>query len=113
MAQVDRITEDIAHMPLAVFIFRDNESSMVNYSLDKRLTITIKFISNKHCEILVSCSDEERNCIQAHKTSCKVMELHGRSRNCMQARETSCKLMELHVSPLNFMKVKGTACKLL
>ena len=31
---------------------------------------------NKHCEILVSCSDEERNCMQAHGTSCKLIELH-------------------------------------
>ena len=26
MTQVDRITEDIAHMPVAAFIFRDRES---------------------------------------------------------------------------------------
>ena len=25
---------------------------------------------NKHCEILVSCSDEERNCMQAYVTAC-------------------------------------------
>ena len=24
---------------------------------------------NKHCEILVSCSDKDRNCIQAHETA--------------------------------------------
>ena len=34
-------------------------------------------------QILVSCSDKERNCMQAHETSCKA---HG----------TSCKLRELH-----------------
>ena len=28
---------------------------------------------NKHCEILVSCSDEERNCLQAQGTACKLM----------------------------------------
>ena len=28
---------------------------------------------NKHCEILVSCSDKERNCIQAHETACKLI----------------------------------------
>ena len=28
---------------------------------------------NKHCEILVSCSDKERNCIQAHENACKLM----------------------------------------
>ena len=32
MTQVDRITEDIAHMPVAAFIFRDRESDQVHYS---------------------------------------------------------------------------------
>ena len=32
MTQVDRITEDIAHMPVAAFIFRDKESDEVNFS---------------------------------------------------------------------------------
>ena len=32
MTQVDRITEDIAHMPVAAFIFRDNERDEVYYS---------------------------------------------------------------------------------
>ena len=36
MTQVDRITEDIAHMPVAAFIFRDNESDEVHYSTDIR-----------------------------------------------------------------------------
>ena len=36
MTQVDRITEDIAHMPVAAFIFRDKESEEVNYSSDVR-----------------------------------------------------------------------------
>ena len=36
MTQVDRITEDIAHMPVAAFIFRDNESDEVQYSSDIR-----------------------------------------------------------------------------
>ena len=36
MTQVDRITEDIAHMPVAAFIFRDNESNAVHYSSDIR-----------------------------------------------------------------------------
>ena len=48
MTQVDRITEDIDHMPVAAFIFRDKEISMVNYSSDKRLTIEIKFISKNY-----------------------------------------------------------------
>ena len=42
MTEVDKITENIEHMPVAAFIFRENESDMVNYSLDKRLTIKIK-----------------------------------------------------------------------
>ena len=32
MTQVDRITEDIDHMPVAAFIFRDKESDKVFYS---------------------------------------------------------------------------------
>ena len=36
MTQVDRITEDIAHMPVAAFIFRDKESDEVQYSKDIR-----------------------------------------------------------------------------
>ena len=36
MTQVDRITEDIAHMPVAAFIFRDKESDEVHYSTDNR-----------------------------------------------------------------------------
>jgi len=28
---------------------------------------------NKHFEILVSCSDKEKNCMQAHETACKLM----------------------------------------
>ena len=36
MTQVDRITEDIAHMPVAAFIFRNQESDEVHYSSDIR-----------------------------------------------------------------------------
>ena len=36
MTQVDRITEDIAHMPVATFIFRDKERDKVHYSNDIR-----------------------------------------------------------------------------
>ena len=36
MTQVDRITEDIAHMPVAAFIFRDKESDDVKFSTDIR-----------------------------------------------------------------------------
>ena len=43
MTQVDQITEDIAHMPVAAFIFRDKESDEVHYSTDIRY---IQFKSN-------------------------------------------------------------------
>ena len=36
MTQVDRITEDIAHMPVAAFIFREKESDEVHYSTNMR-----------------------------------------------------------------------------
>ena len=36
MTQVDRITEDIDHMPVAAFIFRDQESDEVHFSSDIR-----------------------------------------------------------------------------
>ena len=67
----------------------------------------VQLIINKHCEILVSCSDRERNCMQAHETACKLMKLRASLWYCMQAYVTACKLMELHV---NF---SVTACKLM
>ena len=36
MTQVDRITEAIDQMPVAAFIFRDNESDEVHFSFDIR-----------------------------------------------------------------------------
>ena len=36
MIMVDRITEDIAHMPVAAFIFKDKESDEVPYPFDIR-----------------------------------------------------------------------------
>ena len=36
MTQVDMITEDIDHMPVAAFIFRDQESDEIHYSPDIR-----------------------------------------------------------------------------
>ena len=36
MTQVDKITEDIDHMPFAAFIFRNKESDEVQYSSDIR-----------------------------------------------------------------------------
>ena len=36
MTQVDRITEDIDHMPVAAFIFKEKESDEVHYSADIR-----------------------------------------------------------------------------
>ena len=47
MTQVDRITEDIDHMPVAAFIFRDKESDKVLYSFDIRSSrsfIRLRFI---------------------------------------------------------------------
>ena len=38
MTQVDRITEEINHMPVAAFIFRDQESDVVHFSTDIRCT---------------------------------------------------------------------------
>ena len=43
MTQVDRITEDIAHMPVAAFIFRDKESDEVHYSTDIRYLVQNQF----------------------------------------------------------------------
>ena len=39
MTQVDRITGDIAHMPVAAFIFREKENNTVHYPSDKRLSL--------------------------------------------------------------------------
>ena len=36
MTKVDRITEEMEHMPVAAFIFRDKESDEVHYSSDIR-----------------------------------------------------------------------------
>ena len=54
-----------------------------------------KYVSklNKHCEILVSCSDKELNCIQAHETVCKLLKLPVSLGNCMEAYVTQWKLM--------------------
>ena len=41
MTQVDKITEDIAHIPVAAFIFRDKDSDEVHYSMDIRYLIEI------------------------------------------------------------------------
>ena len=43
MTQVDRITEDIAHMPVAAFIFRDKKSDEVHYSTDIRYLVQNQF----------------------------------------------------------------------
>ena len=48
MTQVDRITEDIAHMPVAAFIFRDKESDEVHYSTDIRYLINKTKYSRLH-----------------------------------------------------------------
>ena len=53
MTQVDRITEDIAHMPVAAFIFRDKESDEVHYSTSIRYLFLKQIkIGNKFDQIL-------------------------------------------------------------
>ena len=47
MTQVDRITEDIDHMPVASFIFRDQESDEVQFSENIRWTFKIYLDSRK------------------------------------------------------------------
>ena len=39
MTKVDRITEDIDHMPLAAFIFREKDTDEVNFSFNIRLVL--------------------------------------------------------------------------
>ena len=48
MTQVQHITEDIAHMPVAAFIFRDKESDEVHYSTDIRYLINKTKYSRLH-----------------------------------------------------------------
>ena len=67
---------------------------------------------NKHCRNLVSCSDKERNCIQAHETLCKPMELHVISWNFMQDKGPASKLIDLHESSCNCMQA-GPSYKLI
>ena len=47
----------------------------------------------------------ERNCIQAHETACKLIKLYVSLWNFMKAQGTACacKLMELHASTLTCM----------
>ena len=52
MTQVNRITEDIAHMPVAAFIFRDKENDEVHYSADIRYLPSIITIPKDLIEIL-------------------------------------------------------------
>ena len=81
-----------------------------------KMNIQIKMISfhlNKHCEILVSCSDKEGNCMQAHDPAFKLMQLHASICNCMQAYLTACKLIYLHTNLCNCMQAYVTACKLM
>ena len=44
----------------------------IGNSNNQKPEIRMKGIINKHCEILVSCSDKERNCMQAYLTACKL-----------------------------------------
>ena len=75
------------------------------------------FISkvNKHCKNLMSCSykETERNCIQAHETACKLMELYVSSLNYMKAHGTAGQVRELCASFCNCMQAYVMACKLM
>ena len=54
-------------------------SKKSTYLKDSRELHISKGLLKKHCEILVSCSDEERNCIQTLETACKLVKLHASS----------------------------------
>ena len=74
------------------------ETKVMNKKLPPGIIIINRFpfpysSRNKHCEILVSCSDDKRNCRQAHGTACKLMKLHASYWTCMQATGPACKLM--------------------
>ena len=71
-------------------VFQRQELMIFDNSHNTNLQIQHAVITNKHCEILVSCSDKERNCMQALETACKLIEL--------QLQGTACKLRELHAS---------------
>ena len=56
------------------------EKKMTNYFLFFFLVldhIWVTFGKNKHCEILVSCSDKDGNCIKGLETACKPKKLHA------------------------------------
>ena len=93
---------------ISISQFRTQENTFTNYKLKPW-----PLIINKHCEILVSCSDEERNCILAHETACKLVELHVSSLNLTKIQGTACKLRELPVSSCNCLQAHVTACKLM
>ena len=48
-------------------------STFIKLHISKHCHYLLTIKLNKHCEILVSCSDKERNCIQAHETACNLM----------------------------------------
>ena len=48
-------------------------SNKTRIYFDSLIIAILNIGKNKHCEILVSCSDEERNCMQAQETACKLM----------------------------------------
>ena len=118
------VLNDLDGSPLEIGFWNFTDLDTIEDTLTKKMDDSINFMekdgtwflvisNNKHCEILVSCSDIERNCMQAHATSCKVIELIESSGNCMQAQGTACKLRELHASSGNCMQAHGPACKLM
>ena len=47
-----------------------------SYSSFRDRWLWMKLKINKHCDILVSCSDKESNCMQAFVTAWELMKLH-------------------------------------
>ena len=67
-ARVMRAGDQVLRLKWTSMSFKDRIESQIT------LLVTSKYFQyNKHCEILVSCSDEERNCMQAQGTACKLM----------------------------------------
>ena len=71
MTQVDKITEDIANMPVAAFIFKESDDIDFSISIDRynssnktKIIIISKNLLNKHCKVLKRCSEERFKKIQ-------------------------------------------------
>ena len=69
-------------MKYEIMTFKLLQYHIVKYDTMANIDYIFYLHGNKHCEILVSCSDEDRNCMQAHVTACKL-----------KAYVTACKLI--------------------